>query len=266
MKAFIYSLLLVLLVSFCPPQNDSRFSLIATILSKTKTITTDNLGNLYVLTNSNQLNKYGRNGGLTGTLNYNYTGNITQVDASNPLQVFLFYRELNKVVILDNNLAYRGEVNLTKAGVIQAAAIARAYDNSVWVFDVGDLQLKKINQNSEVEQSSGNVRQFILNNTAINYLFDNGDKVFVVDANNGVLLFDVFASYQKTLPLKGVNEVKVLDRFMFYYANQKLNRYNWVTAQENSYVLPDTVGVSRLSVEKERIYIQKQDTVAIYSF
>jgi hypothetical protein len=266
MKSVVNLLLIVLLVSFCPPQNESRYTLLTHILSKVKNITTDNLGNLYVLTNGNQLNKYGRNGALIGTLNYNYTGNITQVDASNPMQVFLFYRELNKVIILDNNLAYRGEINLTKAGIIQAAAVARAYDNNLWVFDVGDLQLKKINRDSEVEQSSGNVRQYILNNTAVNYLFDNGDRVFVVDANNGILLFDVFASYQKTIPIKGVNEVKVLDRFLFYYAAQKLNRYNWQTSQEQSYALPDTSGVIRLSVEKERIYLQKQDTISIYSF
>jgi hypothetical protein len=231
-----------------------------------KFIQTDNLGNLYVVTQTNQLNKYGRNGKLLGTLNYNYTGSITQIDASNPMQIFVFYRELNKVIYIDNNMAYRGEIDLNKANIIQATSIARAYDNNLWVFDLGDLQLKKINDKNVVEQTSGNVRQYVSNDVAVCGVHDNNDRVFVIDSINGILLFDVFGSYLKTLPIKGISEVKVSTKNIYYYHNGNINQYNWQTSLGISFSMPDTTRVQKMSIEKERLYIQKSDSIYIYSF
>ncbi|TAE87302.1 MAG: hypothetical protein EAY81_04370 [Bacteroidetes bacterium] len=253
-------------MSFVAQDSRQNFTLITGLRLNVKCMETDNLGNLYVVTKTNQLYKYGRNGKLLSTLNFNYIGNITQLDASNPMEIYLFYKELNKVVFLDNNLAFRGEINLNKANIIQASAIARSYDNNIWVFDLGDLQLKKVNKTNEVEQESGNIRQYISGNAAVNYMFDNNDRVFVVDSLNGILLFDIFASYIKTIPVKGVSDIKVLDKYLFYFDNQQLSRYNWQTPKKQSFELPDTLNLRKLSIEKERLYLQKADSIYIYSY
>lgn len=258
--------MLLCCASFKVQQQTQSFSFLTAIKLTAKTFYTDNLGNFYAVTPNNRLYKYGRSGALLSTLNYNYTGNITQVDASNPMEVVVFYKELNRVVFLDNNLAYRGEINLEKAGVIQAAAIARAYDNNIWVFDQGDLQLKKVTKQQVVEQMSGNIKQYHTGQTTVSFLYDNNDRVFLVDSNNGVMLFNVFASYIKTLPLKGVTEPKVLGNYFFYTKNGLLHRYNWQNAQNSSFALPDTTALLKISIEKERLYIQKTDSFFIYSY
>lgn len=260
-----FILFLLVLQSFQLPKS-LPFTFVAAIATNAKLISTDQMGNLFVVTQTNQLNKYGRNGKLVSTLNYSYTGNITQVDATNPMEINVFYKELNRVVFLDNNLAFRGDLDLSKAGIIQASAIARSYDNNVWVFDMGDLQLKKVRKTGEIEQTSGNIRQYIIGNASVNYLYDNNDRVFMVDSVNGVLMFDVFASYIKTIPVKGTAEVKVLGNYLFYALNRNLNRYNWSASQVSAFTLPDTAGFKKMSIEKERIYLLKQDTVAIYAY
>lgn len=265
LNVILTACLLFFLQSFQEPKT-MPFTLVANIITNAKTISTDQLGNLYVVTQTNQLNKYGRNGKLVSTLNYAYAGNITQVDATNPMEINVFYKELNRVVFLDNNLAFRGDLDLTKAGIIQASSIARSYDNNVWVFDMGDLQLKKVKKTGEVELSSGNIRQYIAGNAAINYLHDNNDRVFAVDSVNGVLLFDVFGGYVKTIPLKSASEVKVLGTYLFYSFNNQLNRYNWAASQLSRFSLPDTGSLKKLSIEKERIYLLRQDTVSIYAY
>lgn len=266
MKTIAQSILILLLVSFSTPQNENKFELFTHIFTKAKNIKTDNFGNLYVITVSNQLYKYGRNGTLLSTLNYNYNGNISSIDVTNPLQLVVLYKELNKVIILDNNLAYRGEIDLTKAGIIQASAAARCYDNNIWVFDMGDLQLKKVNLNSEIEQTSGNIKQYTNNQIAVNFITDNGTNVFALDSINGVLVFDVFGSYKKTIPLINLNELKVLDKYFFYIHDVKLNRYNTQTTLLNKYSLPDTNNILNFSIEKERLYLLKTDTISIYSY
>jgi hypothetical protein len=136
-------------------------NLVNEFIVNAKFIQADELGNLYIVSPSNQLYKYNTLGKVLATLNYNYNGNISSIDASNPMEIYVFYKEINRVLFLDNNLAYRGELDLTKQNITQASAIARSYDNGIWVFDMGDLQLKKMSKDGNITQSSGNIRQII---------------------------------------------------------------------------------------------------------
>jgi hypothetical protein len=126
-----------------PVPYDTAFTFIKAIPIEAKDIQTDRLGNIYAISKTNQLYKYSPDGKLLSTLNYKYLGNISFVDATNPLEIYVFYKELNLVVFLDNNLAYRGEIRLTDFNIGQAAAIARSFDNGIWIFDLADMQLKK---------------------------------------------------------------------------------------------------------------------------
>jgi hypothetical protein len=244
----------------------ASFILIKTIPLEAKDIQTDRLGNLYVVSKTNQLYKYSPEGKLLSTLNYKYLGNITQVDATNPLEIYVFYKELNLVVFLDNNLAYRGEMNLTNFGVGQAAAIARSYDNGLWVFDLADLQLKKMDKNGENLQVTGNVRQYITNTSMANFIYDDNERVFINDSLNGVLVFNVFGTYLKTLPIKGCKEVKVIDDELYYRQASQLKKYQLKTFATTSYFMPDSIDVRDVSIEKERLYLLKAAEVNIYSF
>lgn len=244
----------------------SNFLLLKTIPLDAKDIQTDRLGNLYVVSKTNQLYKYNSEGKLLSTLNYKYLGNITQVDATNPLEIYVFYKELNTVVFLDNNLAYRGEMNLANYGVGQAAAIARSYDNGLWVFDLADLQLKKMDKNGENLQVSGNIRQYISNTSMANFIYDDNDHVFVNDSLNGVLVFNVFGTFLKTIPVKGCKEIKVINDELYYWQVPQLKKYQVKTFVTTSYSLPDSVDIKDVSIEKDRLYLLKPAEVSIYSF
>jgi len=174
-----------------------------TISVKAKQITADKLGNLYVVSVTNQLYKYSSSGDLISTLNYNYSGNITSVDATNPLEIYVFYQELNTVIFLDNNLAYRGIINLSNAGINQAIAAARNYENGLWVFDAADLMLKKLDKNGTLKQTSGNIRQFIKGKFMPQLIFDDGLNVYAADSANTLMQFDVFANHKKKFNITG---------------------------------------------------------------
>jgi hypothetical protein len=242
------------------------FRLLKSISIEAKDIQTDRLGNLYVVTKTNQLYKYDMNGELRSTLNYKYLGNITDIDASNPLEVYVFYKELNEVLFLDNNLAYRGELLLNDYGIAQAAAVARSYDNGVWVFDNGDLQLKRISKAGELLQQSGNVRQFVSGMVSPGYIYDNNDRVFVNDSSIGIMVFNVFANYIKTIPIKGCDSFKIIENEIFYNKDGKLFRYNTGTFQESIFQMPDTTYTREISIEKERLYLLKSGSVEIYAY
>lgn len=243
------------------------FTLVKRIALEAKSIETDRLGNLFLVSKTNQLYKYNAEGKLLSTLNYKYLGNITHVDATNPLEIYVFYKELNLVVFLDNNLAFRGELNLSTIGIGQAAAIARSYDNGLWVFDLVDLQLKKISKSGEMEQMSGNVRQYISTQNTVNFLYDNDNRVFVNDSTNGVLIFDIFANYIKLVPIRGCKEIIVINDQVYYWKAHQLHKYNLKKFTTTDYSsLPEFEEVVDLSIEQDRLYMLKKDEVIIYEY
>ncbi|MFN4083459.1 MAG: hypothetical protein ACK4K9_07510 [Bacteroidia bacterium] len=192
---------------------------IATIKQKAKMLSIDKLGNIYVVTTTNQLYKYSSNGTLLSTLNFNYSGNITSLDVTNPLEIYVFYQELNTIVFLDNNLAFRGKIDLGNSGIHQAFAIARSYENGIWVFDATDLMLKKLDKEGNITQTSGNIRQYINANFKPQCIIDDGLNVFISDSGSFILHFDVFANYKKNIPAKnsmligsGKNTIHVLQQ------------------------------------------------------
>jgi len=249
---------------FQPPT--SNFHLLKSISIEAKDIETDKLGNLYVITKTNQLYKYTPNGELLGTLNYKYLGNISSIDASNPLEVYVFYKEQNEVLFLDNTLAYRGEIILTDYGIAQPSAVARTFDNGVWIFDQSDLQLKKISKSGELQQQSGNIKQIVNGNISPFFISENGDRVFVNDSTVGIMVFNVFASYIKTIPVKGSTSFKVIDDKIFFNRAGNLFSYDIKNYSENSFGLPDSTGIRDISIERERLYLLKQNSVDIYSY
>ncbi|MFA9215310.1 MAG: hypothetical protein ACEQSR_15960 [Candidatus Methylacidiphilales bacterium] len=227
-----------------------------------KFVQADELGNLYIVTPSNQLYKYNTLGKVLATLNFNYNGNISSVDATNPMEIYVFYKELNRVLFLDNNLAYRGELDLTKQNITQASAIARSYDNGIWIFDLGDLQLKKMSKEGTVTQSSGNIRQIIKTDFIPNTLLENTKQVML--ANDSIaLLFDVFASYIKTFKFSKTVSFQLNNDYILQTTDNQLNAVE-LKIGINRQVLQLENKIKWSYLSKDQVYIYKENKISIY--
>ncbi|MFN5885661.1 MAG: hypothetical protein ACK445_10000, partial [Bacteroidota bacterium] len=146
-------------------------------------------------------------------------------------------------------------------------AIARSFDNGIWAFDLADLQLKRMDKNGENAQTSGNIRQFVKQKQlSPTYVFDDNNRVFLVDSNIGIMLFDVFAHYLKTLPIKCNEQVKVIGDEIYYQQKNSIFKYHLKTFLTSSFGLPQTAPVLDLSIEKGRLYLLLPDRISIYSF
>jgi hypothetical protein len=246
-----------------------EYRMVANIPTTAYYLTTDNLGNAYVMTNSHDLNKYKSDGSYLTTQNFKASGLMTSVDVSNTLQVNLFYKALNKVIILDNVLAFRGEVQLRNLGIIQATACARSFDNGLWVFDASDLLLKKIDKDlKQITEQSANVRLLVEKGTTLapDFIVDDASRVYVNNPETGILVFDIFAQYIKTIPLKGLNHFQVNGQELIYYKDGKLYSYNLRTSIQTTRELPDTTDVLDARLEKDRLYLLKKNGLTLYAY
>jgi hypothetical protein len=82
-----------------------------------------------------------------------------RIDVTNPFQILLYYAEYGKVVVLDRTLSELDRIDLFANDAIrQPGAIARSYDNGIWVFDAWDYRLLRLNERGEVDQRTNDLR------------------------------------------------------------------------------------------------------------
>src|ERR1700754_3885044 len=64
-------------------------------------MTTDELGNVYLVRQDNGLIRYNNNGDSTGNFRSIQNGDLEWIDATNPLRILLYYPAFSKVILLD---------------------------------------------------------------------------------------------------------------------------------------------------------------------
>ena len=114
------------------------------------------------------------------------------------------------VTILATSPALLGErIAVTDLnGVYSLAGLpAGSYDLT---FDLQDFQLKKINFILEIGFQSCNVAQLTGKRVNPNFILECENKVYLNDPVNGVMVFDQFGTYLRTVPVKGLKSFNVI--------------------------------------------------------
>jgi hypothetical protein len=242
-------------------QDTSQWQMIQVLPIQSKSMQADRMGNFYVVTPNNQLFKYNAKFERIATLNYVFSGSIDAVDVSNPLEIYLFYKELNQVIVLDNNLAYRGKLNLTDWGITQAACIGRSYDNGIWIFDLGDFQLKKFDKTGSLIQSSGNFRQFSQSSQLVPIAcIDDGNRLFLIDEISGIYIFDVFGSFIKKHQIEGIKFVQIEKDCLYFLKDNSVFELK-AGAQRKRILEGKDTGLGHFSFQNTYILLQQPNQI-----
>ncbi len=95
---------------------------------------------------------------------------------------------------------------------------------------------------------------------------EKNGQVYVNDPAVGILVFDNFGAYYKTIPILGLQKFHIMQEQIIYYQDGRLRSYNPITFDAKMISLPDSVGVIQAAIEKERIAVLKKDQVDFYRF
>ncbi|NJB85914.1 hypothetical protein GGR26_001682 [Lewinella marina] len=86
-------------------------------------------------------------------------GSPDYVDVTNPFQILVYYREYGTAVVLDRTLSELDRIDLfANPNIQQPGAIARSYDNGIWVFDNWDYRLLRLDDSGRIDQQTNNLR------------------------------------------------------------------------------------------------------------
>jgi len=225
--------------------------------------TTDNLQNLYVY-EGNVLKKYSSSGTLLCTHGDKSYGDITLVNAYDPMKVMVFYKDFPVILFLDNTLSQNGnQINPADIGYPLTQLACVSHDNGLWLFDGQNMQLVRFDVNLTQLQKTGNLNQLLgiqLNPSA---LWEYNNYVYLNDTTEGILMFDGFGTYYKTLPFKGVKHFEVRGDDMFYMQGNKIHVFHMKTITEDVITQPDELA-TQCRVEKNLLFEKYMDTVRVY--
>lgn len=191
-------------------------------------IEVDNVGNVFLLKNGG-ISKYDLSGQFLAKNSAMVFGEIASLDASNALKMILYFRNLSQVTYVDNQLGSRGEnVSLDAMGYNQITQVCRSYNDGLWIYDQVTFELIRLDENLEVTAQTGNLNQILDFTPEPVYMREINNWLYVGDTN-GVLVFDWYGSYTKTIPIKGLLKFVIKSDRLFYVEDKQLKYYHLKT-------------------------------------
>lgn len=227
--------------------------------------TTDKLGNAFVIL-GRQLLEFDMNGKPLANFSKANYGDLQSIDASNPLKIVLFYPDFAQLVILNNKLAEQATINLRASGIDQPLVACGSENGGFWIYDNSDDQLKKLDLNLQIVYQSGNVTQATGSKIQPRFIIEEQGFVYISDPQIGILVFDQFGTYYKSLPFKGLRQFQVVDKNILYIRDNKLIRYDTKTISEQEILLPVHDSVIHSRIEQQQLYLLTSDSLSFYSF
>ena len=242
---------------------ESNFRLIKSIPTKTAIVTTDNLGNIYI-TKGNSLEKYNSKGEFLKKLSDKNLGNLSFVDTRDPLKILLYYKSFQRIIFIDNMLSPSGNsISLDELGLNQTSLVCTSHNSGFWIYNQQNLELIRFDQNLQITQQTGSVIQITGEAINPNFMTECNNKLYINDPQKGILVFDIFGTYSRKIPILGVQSFQVADEQIIYLKNDILKSHNLITQEESEIQLP-TSGVLIARTEKEKLYLLKPNNLDIY--
>jgi len=219
-------------------------------------ITTDQFGFYYDIDDT-EIKKYSSNGILDCSYSNNLMGVIANVDVSNPQKILVYFKDFTKILILDITLSPSSEViDLTTIELDETSLVCRSYNDAVWYYDPVRFELIRKNQELLTTNSSGNIANILNRNIQPNYMAEYNNRLYLNDPASGILVFDIYGTYLKTLPILGLMNFQVRDKFVIYTNKDgEIETYGFLSLEKTKYKPLKYNSIAFVRVENATIYI-----------
>lgn len=217
--------------------------------------TTDELGHVYVL-RGDVLELYDASGKRLARNSAKTFGRIAVIDAFYSLKPMVFSSEQKQIAVLDNTLAAQGSVmDLARGGFTWATLACAGVQNAFWLFDEREMSVTRVDGQLRTLATSGRLDQILGFTPRPVQMQEYGNLLYVNDPDHGVLVFDLFATHMRTLPITGAMRIQVRGDRLFFFKEALLQAYDLRTFTAQP--VPAAAGQRALDmrVERDRLYV-----------
>jgi hypothetical protein len=270
MKAIITLKLAFLIVTFSlKAQLTDTCKLVFTLKQSFDFFTVDQVGNFYVVSN-HALTKYNAKGLKIAEYQNNARGRISSIDVTDPMRPLVFYKEFNQLVFLDVFLAeLRAPVKLDELGCEQISMVCSSKNGGFWLYDAVNNQIKNYDGRLDLGFQSVRLSSVFDIQSEPVFLKEQSLNLFLGCGEDGIMVFNEYAAYLRTLPVNISSNVLIEDNFIFYFNKDKdsIVKYSLKTYDEQFLPIPDIIIETQprhIILKSRQLYVLTSEAFSIY--
>jgi len=243
-----------------------NYTLVVVIDSFPGKFTTDYLGNVFHYT-SGGISRFDSEGIKTGIFSSREFGDVSSVDATNPMKILVVFDKFSKAVVLDNSMSANTSFDLSLPGIPAFSLICTSHEGGFWIFDPSEKTLKKINDQLVVTATGTSLRQVTETDLMPDRILDSGNWLVLYASGYGFLVFDRYGTYFKSVKTgTSVRDFQVNNDDIIYKEDDIIKMVDIRNNRIKTYLLPSNDQSDACRVESKHIYIQHLNTLKIYSY
>lgn len=259
-------LLFILCILHGLPSEAQEYLLKTRLENFTGRFTSDPLGNVYRWSGGD-LYRYNPDGQQTASFSSRDYGDITYVDASNPMKILVVYESFSKALLLDAKLSANVTIELNQPGGALIRWICLSREEGYWIFDPVVQAVRKLNDQLQTTIEGTPLSSVSTSGVQIQGIFDTG-RWLILDAGiQGIVILDRFGTWFKTIPVtapmglqvRGPNEV-------MYKEGNAVIIYDIQKGTGTGFALPKNDAHDAVRVDGGRIFLLKSSLLEIYSY
>lgn len=198
----------------------------------------DILGNP-ILANGHILEKYDSHGELINTYNQASNGEITDMDASDALQILLYYADFQNIMLLNSDLSpLTNLIQLSELEFENTSLVCSSFNKGFWLWDDVAASFIRVDNRLKEVQRTSNVHALIGMEISPVKMREGNQYLVVLDAEEGFFLFDIYGAYIKRIPFAGVKDFQLTKDALLFLKDNKIFSYQLETRQQKSKALP----------------------------
>lgn len=227
------------------------------------TFTTDELGNVYAIS-GDVLTLYDTQGHEVARNSVKTMGRITQMDAFYSLKPMLFSAEQGQLAVLDNTLSVQTVLNLARSGFQQVSLACMSVQNAFWFFNDREMELVRVDAQLRPLANTGRLDQLLGFAVRPTGMQEHDNRLYVNVPSEGILVFDLFGTYDRTIPLKEVSSFEVRGGSIHHLVAGMHRTYDRRSFDIHNVDIQGTLTTLRdVRVERGRTYVLLDDRIAV---
>ncbi len=260
-----WGIILVLLSALCVPSGAQTWHLFKKNDGiDCKYFTTDNLCDIYIITNKNEIIKFDDLGYFEGRYANKKMGNLASVDATNPFKILLFYPDFQTITLVDRLLNPISSLVLSDYGIRQAKCVSMSENGNILVFDEATVKFYNffIDGNGIVHDKTVAISLPNLNPLQI---VARNNSIYVNDERMGVIHFDAFGKFLERLDISDVTGFQILNDNIIVAQKDGMFSLGTDNRTPKPINLPTKESFTQYKrLEKDRIFVQRGTSVDVY--
>jgi len=223
----------------------------------------DIIGNLYFV-NNEEISKYNSASEELNTYSNLMYGNIESIDVRDAMNILIYYKNSNKILLLDNKLSIKNSpIDLSDLGYNETTVSCLSYNNAFWLYDAIGHELLRFNLLLENTDRSGDLKSITGFNLNPVQILERDNNLILRDDKNGIFVFDRYGGYLRRIPLYNLDDFYVRSNTWQVLKNDTNYSFNPNTLFTDTVPTP-IKNIDEMRVNSESAYFKLKDKTFIY--